>query len=195
MPKGTSWTENELSLLEENYNKVNINQLIRLLPNRTEAAIVNKAKKLKLSTTQKLKWTEEEEVKLKELFPCNTIDELLTHFSNRTSNSILAKAKEMNLKKDESHIQKVRRKRSTNWTESEDAILRKHYPTGGYKPVNEQLPHRNAKSILSRAVKLGIKRIDKYGWNWNREVVSIEDIGHRRTVVIKFTKPEIEIGE
>lgn len=43
------------------------------------------------------------------------------------------------------------------WTTSELAVLRNHYPTGGYKACIERLPHRSRTAICQQAAKQGVR--------------------------------------
>lgn len=42
----TSYSDNEISIIKENYNQISMDELLKLLPNRTEQAIRSKARKL-----------------------------------------------------------------------------------------------------------------------------------------------------
>jgi len=49
-----TWTENEISILKENYNKVSNKELCNLLPNKTEGAIYKKAYKIGLRKSKEI---------------------------------------------------------------------------------------------------------------------------------------------
>lgn len=189
MGKNQRWTKEEVEILTNNYGKVEIEHLMKLLPQRTKNSIVNKATNLNI-TQSHTTWTEDEIDKLKKLFPDNTTQELCDEF-NRSYHSISRKAQELNLKKSDVHKKVVKEKvrnQNTTWDESEDDIIRKYFPEGGYKAVLEHLPYRNQKTIYARAQRLGVKRLGKFNYRWDREVVSVDDFGGSRKVVVKFTK-------
>lgn len=50
-----------------------------------------------------------------------------------------------------------------NWTTTETAVLREHYPKGGVKPCAELLPHRTGGAIQQQAAKLNIKAPSRLG--------------------------------
>jgi hypothetical protein len=48
--------------------------------------------------------------------------------------------------------------RVTTWTAAEDAVLREHYPTGGFRAVHPLLPGRSVGAVQCRASRLRIPR-------------------------------------
>lgn len=51
-----TWTDNEVALLKENYNRLTNNQLIELFPNKSFTAIYKKARKLGLYKTKEIEY-------------------------------------------------------------------------------------------------------------------------------------------
>lgn len=135
-------------------------------------------------------WTEEEVALLKEKYEIMTKWELLELFQGRSWQSIKSKAKLLGLKKSDEMITESQRLgnkyRSNVWSDEELEILRKYYPIGGYKLVQEKLPHRNKDAIQVKAHALGLKVEDREV-KWERNVV-VEDDGSKRAVIVTYAR-------
>ena len=90
------WTENEVAILIQNYTKKPMNEVMRLLPNRTKDMIQTKAKTLKLvSYNKQVSIWKKDEIKFIqenwELMP----DKIMAQQLNRTFRAVKAKREEL----------------------------------------------------------------------------------------------------
>ena len=149
------WSPKELAILTDYYNehsheaKINLTNLLPLLPRHTKSQIINQASVLGLTTNKRLAWTLEEDEILREYYP-EMGSKIISLLPNRTVQSILQRANAFGLEYT-----------ATNkWTEEEKEIVCKFFPIEGIKGVQERLPNKPKKSIQSMACTLGIKMID-----------------------------------
>ena len=89
LTKSQEWTENELNILKENYSYVTKEQMIQLLPSRTEASIALKAQQLGIKSYTYLseKYTEEEKQFIIDNFGILNDDEI-AEYLGKTSHGI-----------------------------------------------------------------------------------------------------------
>jgi len=80
------WSEEEILILQNNYKTMSIKELIKLLPNKTECAIVTKANKIGLKSREK--WTDEDIEKIKKYYPIKDIKFLQEMFPDRSVKAI-----------------------------------------------------------------------------------------------------------
>ena len=113
--KNTNWSDKEILILRENYDKLTRAELYSLLPGRSPYSINTKLNNLNLSHLEW--WTKEEDNLLIELYPNYPIDEILQYFPNRTKESIRNHAKKFHL---HGFICKP-------WTDDEIAFIRKNW--------------------------------------------------------------------
>lgn len=99
-------------------------------------------------------WSEEEIRTLKSLYPERGV-EASKFLDDRSEIDCLRKAHELGLDLATVDIQ---RNPAVSWTEEEDAILKKNYPTMGYSVVR-LLTGRSVSACRNRADKLGVKYI------------------------------------
>ena len=142
----TKWTEEEIKILKDNFGKIPNNELAELIPNRTEKAIVVRARQLQLTGPRGhyQKWTDEEIAILKEYYPKEGL-KVAERLPNRTWRAVRQEAKELGVNT-----------RRHFWTEEEDNILREHYPHEGSKTI-QYLPNHTKGSMVLHAMKLGLK--------------------------------------
>lgn len=100
------WTDAEESVLKEQYSKISIIELMKLMPNRTRSSIYGRAYKLRLNNKSRhcepvepIDWTDSEESSLIDTYAKSSNAELRAMFPNRTLKSILRKAQKLNLQK------------------------------------------------------------------------------------------------
>ena len=142
------WTENEINVLKENYNKMNRSELYALLPNRTDTAINTKLNKLNLSHLEW--WSEEEDILLKQLYPVEPIDDILQYFPNRTKESLRNRAKKFNL---HGCVCKP-------WTDDEIKFLRENWELLSDNEI-AVIFHRTKNAIKRKRNLMGLHRQDK----------------------------------
>ena len=92
------WDEEEIKILNENYDKISPQKLQVLFPNRTYGSIVTKANKLGL--IHQSKWTDEEIIKIKELYSIMDNKDLIKLFPNRKIHHLIDMAQKLNIHKD-----------------------------------------------------------------------------------------------
>lgn len=135
-------------------------------------------------------WTEQEVDLLKEKYATTPRQDLLEIFEGRTWQSIRCKAQQLGLKRNDDAISKSRKfgnkHRKDIWSDEEINILKQFYPIGGSKLVNEKIPHRNRRAIITKANELGIRLEDRED-KWEREV-NYEDDGSRRAIIATYTR-------
>lgn len=97
------WSSKEIEIIKEYYNSLANTELVKLLPNRSENAIVSQARILKLRKSyveDREEWTDEDNSIFIEYYPTLTTKELIiTFFPNRTKKQIDDKAYRLNLYK------------------------------------------------------------------------------------------------
>lgn len=181
------WTKEEIQKLESMYNTATKEELLAAFPDRDYLSILKKASKLGIGK-KKERWTEGEIEKLKRMYPYSDMDTLVKELK-KTESAIKSKAKQLKLKKDPNYDgRKKNSGRANSWSDYEDAILRLHYPYGGYKKVMEELPARTASAIKNRAKKLGLTHDPNARPIWERIEEDISDIGIKRTVRVVYKK-------
>lgn len=181
-----SWTDEEVQILRDYYNKVSTEEILKMLPNRDIGSIRQKVSKAKI--TKRQQWTEAEVETLERLYPTTSPNEIVKHLNEKTVHAIRSKAKLMKLQKlpEADGRRSKYANHSRVFSEYEESVIRLYYPYGGYRRVQEELPARTKESIMLKANKMGIK-YDKYAKPiWEREEEEIEDFGTKRLVVVKL---------
>jgi len=140
--KGTTWSNMELNILKEHYGNIEMNELMELLPGRTENAIWGMAFKLELKTRNS--WNSEEIQILKENYGICSIEELLELLPDRKIHQIWQKAHTLGLKY------------SKTWSKEELEILQQHFNQLPMEELLIMLPKRNESGIRQKAFKLGL---------------------------------------
>lgn len=150
------WTKEEIEILKK-YYPYGIDVAMEKLGNKlTAQQIKDKAFHLKIRNLYKweLEWPEEERKILIDNYPTSGVAGVKKLLPNKTSRQI----------KDMAHrlILKVNYDYERKWTEEEDELIRKLYPSCGYNIPNL---NRTRMAIQRRAKILGVKalRIGRYG--------------------------------
>lgn len=148
----TSWedrryTEEEIELLKKYYpiegSKCNVR-----FKDRTELAIINMAAKLNLKFDKKY-WSSEELEIIRKYYPTEGQD-IVKRLPNRSLGQI---------KKNAQKLRVFSNNYGARWSKEEDELIKKYYAKEGTLLLQKLLPNRNARSIRTRAVQLGIKKI------------------------------------
>ncbi len=166
-----NWSKKEIKRLERLFPKLPIAQLRKHFPKRSDAAICKKALLLGLRKdyidtvgappkSYLNLWREQKEL-LIQLYPTTSNQELAKLFG-RSRFAIKTTALKLGLHK-AAYVQGERNGRGIKlWTQAEDALIRKLYPTTQAKDIAARLEERDAKSIQSRASLLGVKKNPAY---------------------------------
>ena len=155
------WSEQELNILKNYYkenlnsnNRIDIEPLLKLLPNRNKTQIINMASFLKIGKIRD-KWKEEELDILKQFYKTEGT-KIVNKIPNKSRSQILQMAHKLNLSCDNSN----------NWTEKELEILKENYSKMG-KNIIELLPNKKWPRIREKASQLKISAYD-------REILCVE---------------------
>lgn len=120
----------------------------------------------------RIKWTDEESDLLREKFAATPIKELEQMFPGRNRNAIYSRAKKLGLQRDE-NIFVARRKRGstitdeqretlrrshTEWTQEQEELLAKLYPTAKSEDLTAVFPGFTAQQIALRANQIGLSK-------------------------------------
>ena len=147
------WTNQELTALTENYNKLTAEELRKsFLPNRSIHAIYNKAKKLGLSRKQEYdttEWTQEELNTLRAGYGNTSIREMQANdLKKHSRHAILGKIRALKLTK---------QKPARPWTQQEDDVLQQEYAKTPVSALAKKLKRTEA-AIRQRATVLGLSK-------------------------------------
>ncbi len=153
MARPDSWNEEQIAILVENYPKVQIKELVKLLP-FSKSQIYSKAAWLGLKR-EDYSWTEEEIQILKENYSVVPMKNLLDLLPNRTLSSIRTKAGKLELNTYKEY-----------WSEEEIKLLKDFYPIATKRELLELLPKRHSNTIINMANILGIKKAKGFRKNY-----------------------------
>lgn len=146
--KARVWSENEDRLLKEKYRLLSIEEMLKLLPERTKRSVRQRACKLKITKDD---WSEEEVLFLKEHYLTKSyvwIGEQL----NRPKSGVQQKAKQLGLKK----------VKNANWSKEEIDFLKENFNSMMYDDIQKHLK-RSMSSIYNKVWELGLSsKDDKY---------------------------------
>lgn len=145
------WTEFELNILKTNYNLIDNNKLLRLLPNRNLKSIQNMA--YKLSLTNKNRWEQEDIELLKDCINNKklSLKEIYKIFNGKFRiNGITDKIYKLGLSLD-----------YNRWLDYEIKILIDNYNKLSNKEMEKLLPNRKSNEISDKASKLKLKKDEK----------------------------------
>lgn len=141
---GKKWEEQELLILQENYDSKTQKDFMELLPSRSYKSIECMANRLGLSKPSRA-WTEEELNILKENYPVSTPQEILSLLPDRTNQTITHMANKLGIFRED-----------YRWTEEEDNMLKQYYDNKTIKDLMLLFPNRTNNGIKLRARKLGL---------------------------------------
>jgi hypothetical protein len=148
---GQPWSEQDTDVVRENYGKVPMPELQKLLSSpRTPDAIKHKARQLGVTNGRKGNFLPTEDDIIRDVYPEGLVDEILTRLPGRSWDSIASRAFRLGVK------------RRDVWTPDEDDILWRVYPEDSRADIQAALPNRSWSAIISRASKLGIRRLKPF---------------------------------
>jgi hypothetical protein len=161
------WTKKEIKLLKKLYHKYSNEQLVQYFPKRKKDSIGRRANMLGLkkkylhhferpkNSDAKL-WLKQKEL-LKKLYPTTSNQELAKKIG-RSKAAIANLAWKMGLHK-EGYNPGINRTGGNVplWSQKNDALLRKSYPTAWTKDLSIKLG-RSEKAIIARAMMLGVRK-------------------------------------
>ena len=154
------WTNEECNILICNYKKLNNEELMKLLPNRSWSSILTKANKLHLNKRQY--WSKQEDELLIEVYEKLDIDEVVKMFPNRNKNAIIKRAMLLNLNSF-NHIIWTKEQEKyliDNWillpdiiiakniNKTKNAVKRKRHLLGLYRQNKNQLTYENIAKFI-----------------------------------------------
>ena len=147
MNNGKRWSEQDITLLNDNYPIKGGAYCAELL-GRTVASVNKKASLLNIEAKY-IEWKPEEESILVKYFSTN-INICISLLPNRSFVAINHRANYLGLKK-------PIKVRSNNWSIEEEEVLLKYYATRGPKYCDEKLKNRTLSAIYAKARVLGLK--------------------------------------
>lgn len=143
---GKPWMEEEIKILKEHYPVELVDDVCKMLPNRTREAILRYASYLGLKAYDPLLWTKQEDDILVKYFPIERPATLSKRLPNRTVKSIRGRATELGLKGPNT---------KRPWTEEEDLIMKNYYPLEG-SAVCMRLSGRTKSAVFNRSHDLNL---------------------------------------
>ena len=175
------WTPKEEQILIDYYashqeSKIDLSNVLALLPNYTKDQIINKASIMGLSNNPRASWTFEEDEILIENYRSmgSNVSKLLP---NRSISAILQRASAYGLSYEDESL----------WTKEEENIIITYFPEEGVVGVEQRLPHRSKKSIQGKACTMGITMKNP---NQNRN-----GHGHRPVMLLEEGKIFLSIAD
>ena len=146
------WTPEEDKILIDNYVSKGVEYCCGLLPNRTEQAIIVRARSLGLYSG--IYWTPEEDKVLIDNYASKGLSYCLKNLPNRTEGGIRHRLGVLGIKPARSE-----------WSIEEEEFLKENYAKHGAKYCAENLPNRNLGAIQTKASNLGLC----IAGNWSEE--------------------------
>lgn len=173
-----TWDDEDLKILRDFYPKTFIDELCKMLPNKTKEQIRSRVAYEGLTKNDDIlkktihKWEDDEKKILKIYYEVTPMEELKKMLTNKTERQILTKARQMKLKKDEEfvndyRVEKMMEGRGNIWTVEEIAILHKYYRNEGVEGCKKYLPNRTLSQIYAKASQEGLKTL-KVMEEWER---------------------------
>lgn len=144
--KDKQWTDEELKILKDNYYNGNMDNVLKLLPNRTYKAITTKAKRIGLKTRDF--WSEDELEILKKHYKILEIDEILNLIPNRSKECVYIKASDLGLHREQNF-----------YKDYEIDFVRKNALILSDEEIASVL-NRSVKSIQAKRLELGFSKFD-----------------------------------
>ena len=168
--RGDKWSENEISLTKELYQKGFIISDIAPKVNHTDNAVIKKLKELGLTGNRRVLWTNEELNELKDLYNQGLPYSEIAKTLNKTVRACQSKAIRLGLKTKECNAW-VNNKRADFWTDSEIEILKKSIADGLFMSDILKIINRSEKCIYYKMHELDLHF---------REKTDIEKANYRR---------------
>ncbi|QQE80445.1 hypothetical protein [Alicyclobacillus sp. SO9] len=148
LTRGTkNFSPEEDDIIRANYANATEDELLEKLPGRSWQGIATRASRL--GVKRRDVWTVAEEEILRDNYATTSDDQLLGLLPGRSLDSIRTRAHRHGLKKN-------------GWTAEEDDRLRRLYPAEPRSVIEAAFANRSWMAIVSRASRLGIKRIKPF---------------------------------
>ena len=195
------WTQEEDKILIDNYVLKGVEYCCSLLPNRTEQAIIVRARSLGLYSG--IYWTPEEDKVLIDNYASKGLNYCLKNLPNRTEGGIRHRIGVLGIKPTT----------RSEWSVEEEEFLKENYVKYGAKYCFDNLPNRNLGAIQQKASTLGLslqpnwseeednilrKYYPKYGAKYCAEKLSHRSFhsvrGRIRSLGLKSESPSANIG-
>lgn len=112
-------------------------------------------------------WTGAEEKHLKALYPTGGTSAVRAALPHRTAEAISRRARLLGVQAKDDALAWYGRP----YSETEEAIVRTHYPVGGVNAVHERLPHRSKHSISRKATDMELTK--RRPPRWTRKEIAI----------------------
>jgi Trp operon repressor len=162
------WTDEEVNTLKNHYCDKTIQELMQLLPTRSEYSIRTKARDLNLKKEDTHFWSDKEIEILKTHYKKSN-KELEKFLPGRTANSIQKQKQKQKLK--DVKIKKPAIKKSNYfWSDKETEILKNNYHTESTQKILELLPERTLLSIRAKVIELKLTQEKEF---WSDEEIKI----------------------
>ena len=141
------WDIQEIQLLKDNYEKFGTEKCLKLIPNRTNKALIHQAKKLGLRI-RPLPWSEGETKLLTSLYIKQDIlvEDIKKALPGRSWSAIKVRACELELNL------------APTWSEEKLKLLNETYSEGTQEDFDNNFSIVSKRSIQNKAAKLGIKK-------------------------------------
>ncbi|MFA6988522.1 MAG: SANT/Myb-like DNA-binding domain-containing protein [Candidatus Gastranaerophilaceae bacterium] len=154
------WTEKEIEILKNYYNKIPVKELVTLLSDRSTYAIYCVARDLKLELNEMNKnvlgknqrWSYNEDESLINNFHILPSKSLMKLIPDRTLNAIKKRAQVLGLKRGKNTW--ASHERFMPWHDNEIEILRQNYQQCNIDKLLELLPHRSKAGTLKKVKQL-----------------------------------------
>ena len=168
--RGDKWSENEISLTKELYQKGFIISDIAPKVNHTDNAVSKKLKDLGLTGNRRVLWTEKDLEQLKDLFNKGLTYPEMSDVMGKSVRACQSKAIQLGLKKKDCNVWLIN-KRADLWTDSEIETLKKSIADGLFMPDIVKVINRSEKCIFNKMHELDLHF---------RERTEIEKANYRR---------------
>lgn len=153
--RGEKWTENEISLAKELYQKGFIISDIAPKVNHTDNAVIKKLKDLGLTGNRRILWTEKDLELLKDLFNKGLTYPEMANVMGKSVRACQSKAIQLGLKKKDCNVW-LTNKRADFWTDSEIETLKKCISDGLFMPDILKVINRSEKCIFNKMHELDL---------------------------------------
>lgn len=153
--RGDKWSENEISLAKELYQKGFIISDIAPKVNHTDNAVIKKLKDLGLTGNRRILWTEKDLELLKDLFNKGLTYPEMADVMGKSVRACQSKAIQLGLKKKDCNVW-LTNKRADFWTDSEIETLKKSIADGLFMPDILKIINRSEKCIFNKMHELDL---------------------------------------
>jgi arsenate reductase-like glutaredoxin family protein len=162
-PNNYFWSEEEIEILKDNYQKSN-KELTNFLPGRTTNSIQKKKENLELKNSKFIRqrndyWADEEIQILKDNYKKESIEKILELLPKRTLRAVRTKVVELKLTNERDF-----------WADEEIQILKDNYQNKSIEDLMKLLPERTENTIRAYASKLNLTTKLKH---WSKEEIEL----------------------